>query len=173
MGQLTVAGTLPAMVTLPATSTSPATSTLQATSTLPGYAAADFDLAALNAGVEKISLESLKGRPVVLNFFATWCTTCRQEIPRLAHAYTQNEGKIHFIAIDLGDSLPGVKKFIREMGIPYPVLLDHQRASERSYQIRGIPTTYFLDSNGRIVDMYLGVIPEKILKQRLNQLIGR
>jgi thiol-disulfide isomerase/thioredoxin len=141
--------------------------------TLPGYPAAGFNLAALNAGgVEQISLESLKGKPLVLNFFATWCSPCRQEIPLLARAYTQNQERVEFVAIDLGEPAATVKKFIQTQQITYPVLLDPEHATERLYRVRGIPTTYFLDADGRIVDQHLGVLTEKTLQQYLNKLTG-
>jgi thiol-disulfide isomerase/thioredoxin len=170
--QAHLASTTPVAATRPPTSL-PSRTPPPPTATLPGYAAASFDLAALNAdGAERISLENLHGRPVVLNFFATWCSPCRQEIPLLSRLYTQNKDRVHFVAIALGESAPTVKQFIQAMRITYPVLLDSQRTTERAYRIRGIPTTYFLDTNGRIVDQHLGVLTEEALQKYLNELTG-
>lgn len=143
-------------------------------STLPGQPAAPFQLAALNApGVETFSLDSLQGRPVLLSFFATWCTSCRQEMPLFREAFARYHDRVQFILIDLGEHAPRVKQYIRDFQLPFPVLLDPKYTLERPYRVRGLPTSYFLDPHGRIVDQYLGVMTEKALQQRLDRLLGQ
>jgi thiol-disulfide isomerase/thioredoxin len=161
-------------ITTAATWTSTASPAPALLSTLPGQPAAPFHLTALNhPGFETISLDSLQGQPVLLSFFATWCTSCRQEIPLFRSASARYNDRVQFILVNMGEPASKVRQYIQELQLPFPVLLDPDYTLERPYQVRGLPTSYFLDPQGRIVDQYLGVMTEKALNQRLDRLLGQ
>lgn len=104
-----------------------------------------------------VSFESVlkSNKAVLLNFWATWCPPCREEIPDLIRL--QNEhGKSGFtvLGIDVGESPTKVSGFMNKMGINYPVLLDRDQQVAASYGIVGIPTSYLVSSDGRIIGEY-------------------
>lgn len=104
-----------------------------------------------------VSLEDAlkKNKAVLLNFWATWCPPCREEIPDLIRL--QNEyGKSGFtvLGINVGESAAKVSGFVNKMGINYPVLLDSEQSVATQYGIVGIPTSYLVSSDGKILGEY-------------------
>ncbi|MYL32431.1 redoxin domain-containing protein [Pontibacillus yanchengensis] len=130
-----------------------------------GKKAPDFQLTTLND--KKISLSNLKGEKVMINFWATWCPPCRAEMPDMEKFY-QNED-ITILAINLTSTESGlgdVRDFVKEFELSFPILLDKQNNIATSYQIRPIPTTYMVDSNGVIQHKALGAMNyEQMVKQ--------
>lgn len=122
-----------------------------------GEVAADFHLADLDGN--SVALSDFQGRPVLLNFWATWCTPCRDEIPLLETIHNdsrwQNE-ELVILAVNIGEGKSTVKDFVEEYGIPFTVLLDTERNVFRQYFVRGVPTTYFVDRKGVIQDVTIG-----------------
>jgi thiol-disulfide isomerase/thioredoxin len=155
--------------TLSASPTAP-----QPIATLPGWPAAPFELPVINVpGVETISLESLKGKSTMLGYFTTWCTTCRTELPVVAKIYEQMKDQVQFVYINGGESEPVVSKFIQEMGVNFPVILDYNTSVSHAYRVQVLPTSFFIDSNGRIVNYYLGAMTEDVLLDRLSKIIDQ
>lgn len=146
----------------------------QPLATLPGWPAAPFELRALNVpNVETIRLEDLKGKPTLLGFFATWCITCRTELPVVVKVHEQMKDRVQFVYIDYGETDPALNKFIQDMGINFPVLIDYDGKVGNAYRVLAMPTSFFIDSNGRIVNHYIGVMTEEILTDRLNRIIDQ
>ena len=100
-------------------------------------------------------------KAVLLNFWATWCPPCREEIPdliRLQNEYGQKGFTV--LGIDVGESPTKVSSFMNKMGINYPVLLDRDQQVATRYGIVGIPTSYLVSSDGKIIGEYHGATPD-------------
>jgi len=121
----------------------------------PDNLAPDFSLSLLNGGT--VALKELRGKPVVINFWATWCPPCRRELPALQAAFESYQGRIGFIAVDVKEDQAKVAAFVKELGLTFPVALDTDGAvSGVAYEVRGIPTTIFVDANGVVVARHVG-----------------
>ena len=112
-----------------------------------------------NPDGEAISLSDLNGHYVVLNFWATWCGPCKFEMPLLQELARDEEKAsegLMLLTINSGESADAVSQFMYEHGYSFPVLLDTQRSIARAYNVRAIPTTFFLDKDGIIRDIKVG-----------------
>jgi peroxiredoxin len=122
-----------------------------------GFLAPDFHVETLDG--EVLTLSDLRGRPVVLNFWATWCPPCRAEMPALEAAYREHgdEG-LEIVGMDATsqDSLPAVVAFVDELHLTFPIGLDTSGEVQRLYLIRAFPTTFFIDRQGTIREVAIG-----------------
>lgn len=108
---------------------------------------------------ETISLEDLRGKGVVLNFWASWCAPCRDEAPLLEAMWRrEKENGIVFIGLDYLDQEPAAKAYLAEFDITYPNGPDLQSAAARRYGIKGVPETFFIDADGMIQEVVVGPI---------------
>jgi thiol-disulfide isomerase/thioredoxin len=110
-----------------------------------------------------VSLKDFAGRPLVLNFFASWCGPCRAETPLLVRYARAYRGRVDFVGIDLTASEQGtapVASFIRQYHVPYPVLLDTTGRVAVSYMVASIPVTFVIDRTGIIRAVYRTALPE-------------
>lgn len=125
-----------------------------------GQPAPDFTLKTL-AG-EQVSLSQFRGRPVLINFWASWCPPCRLEMPDLVRAYeTHKKDDFVILAIDLTfqDSIEGAQRFADEFNMTFPVLLDETgEVTTDLYQLRGLPMSVFVDREGLVNRVYLGAM---------------
>lgn len=122
----------------------------------------------------EVSLASLRGRPVVVNFWATWCPPCRFEIPELAAFYRAHRGEcveVLGVAEDSGGA-GEVAAGAKELGIPYRVVLDPGAALARRFGISGLPHTVVLDGTGQVRRVFLGAIDRRQLEDALAPLLG-
>ena len=125
-----------------------------------GKLAPDFQLEDLEG--QSISLSDFRGKPVLINFWATWCPPCRDEMPYLQQIYEEWSGKgLVVLAIDIGESPSKVKEFLQSQELSLPVLLDAKENVAREYNITGIPTTFFIDKDGTIQVKLIGAFPSK------------
>ena len=126
-----------------------------------GNPAPNFKLPNLEG--KTVSLSDLRGKPVMLNFWATWCPPCRAEMPHIQQVYEEwSDNGLVVLAINLGESSSKVKEFVQSYGLSFPVLLDTKRDIAEKYNIRGlIPTTFFIDKNGIIQVKIIGAFPSK------------
>ena len=123
--------------------------------TVPPKAAPDFTL--LDIGGQQVSLQQYRGKVVFLNFWATWCIPCREEMPaleRLHQAYQAQD--LAIISIDLKESVDQVKAFFQKHGLSFPSLLDPNGVVFRDYLVAGMPTTYLIDRDGTILARGVG-----------------
>lgn len=118
--------------------------------------APDFELRTLTG--ETVRLRDLRGRPVILNFWATWCPPCRREMPALEVVWQQyNRGDVMVLGVDQGESPAVVEEFIRTAaGVSFPLLLDIDQSVGDAYLVHSMPTTFFIDAEGRIRDIRVG-----------------
>ena len=112
-----------------------------------GNAAPDFELPSVTTG-EIISSEDLKGRPVVINFWASWCIPCREEAPLLERAYREyRDDGVIFLGVNIKDADSAARAFIEEFDITYPNVRDVNQELTRPFGVLGLPETFFLDHN--------------------------
>jgi cytochrome c biogenesis protein CcmG/thiol:disulfide interchange protein DsbE len=136
---------------------SPSASSPSANTGKPLPAANSFRLKELDQPGQQISLADYAGKPVIINFFASWCTPCKKETPLLAKFYKSSHGKVVIIGVDANDEASPAKKFVQAADVTYPVAVDPFPAkTTTSYGVFALPQTFFLNSRHRIVKKILG-----------------
>ena len=124
-------------------------------------------LALVTLDAREQSLADFVGRPVVINLWASWCAPCQREMPALQRAQQQYPG-VHFVFANQGESREKVQRFLDLKGLALDnVLLDAKGELARHFQQRGLPTTFFFDANGALVDARTGELSEATIAQRL------
>jgi len=135
-----------------------------------GHPAPDFALQTLDG--ETVRLSDFAGKPVLVNFWATWCGPCRAEFPDFQEASVDNADKLVIIGINntTADQPDLVDDFVAEMGATFPIVLDQDGKVSESYQIRGLPTTIFVDRDGIVNEVFTGPINKAYIEAKLNEL---
>ncbi len=134
-----------------------------------GEKAPDFTLSDING--KNVSLSQYPGKVVILDFFATWCPPCREEIPdfiELERLY--GDKGFAMIGVALAD-LEDAKSFAGKFGINYPVLIDDGKTSGAYGPIRAIPTTFVIDKSGKIVKKYIGARSKEVFESDITELL--
>lgn len=135
----------------------------------PGNRNAAPDFTVTDGGGNRVSTADLSGKPVILNFWATWCPPCRSELPAFDKLYRQYGNEVSFMMIDLTDgyreTVEGVKKFISENGYTFPVYYDTEGSVAEAYNVSSIPFTVAVGRNGNIVGTHLGAMSEAALEK--------
>jgi thiol-disulfide isomerase/thioredoxin len=117
-----------------------------------GKPAPDFELDTLDG--QTVVLSQLRGRLVLVNFWATWCGPCRHEMPFLQ--YIHEKGGVMLLTVNVGESSSEVSQFMQSQGFSFTVLLDGEAAVAQKYNVMGIPTTLFIDKEGVIQNIKVG-----------------
>ena len=135
-----------------------------------GRAAPDFLLRSLDG--EAVRLSDLQGAPVVVNFWATWCPTCKAETPDLIAMYEQHRASgLTLIGVNLREADGPVQSFVEEYGVAYPVLMDRNGQVAGTWRIggpnNGVPSTYFIDSQGVVRLVVYGFVTEEKMAEGL------
>lgn len=129
--------------------------------------APDFSLDKLGGG--KISLADYKGKkPVVLDFWATWCPNCQRDIPHLNSFYQTYKDKVEVIGIDLQEDPPTVQQFVASRGVSYPIALDPNSQASQAYGVRYTNMHVLIDKNGNLVRVIAGDIQESDITSLIN-----
>ena len=138
-----------------------------------GYLAPDFAVVDLDSG-KTIHLSELRGQPVLLNFWATWCPPCRQEMPDLDRIAKDFAGKAHVLAVgaDPQETAETFRNFRQSLGLSLPVGVDSSGEAARLYGARAIPTSFFIDARGVIRSTRLGAMTYDMMREGL-QAAGR
>lgn len=120
-----------------------------------------------------LELGALRGKVVILDFWATWCPPCRAEIPNFIALYSAYKSKgFEMVGLAVGEEPGVVRQFAQKNGINYPLAVT-QGQVERAYGgIRGIPTTFVIDKKGRIVKKYVGFQERKVFERHIQQLLA-
>jgi cytochrome c biogenesis protein CcmG/thiol:disulfide interchange protein DsbE len=139
----------------------------------PDPAAKTFTLKQLGHAGQHVSLAAFAGRPVIVNFFASWCGPCQKETPLLARFYAQHHGRIQIIGVDSNDKTGNAVKFVAKMGVRYPVGVDPFPANTAvSYGVVALPQTFFLNARHHIVKHVIGGVTASELSAWADQLGG-
>jgi cytochrome c biogenesis protein CcmG/thiol:disulfide interchange protein DsbE len=140
---------------------------------LKGQPAPDFTLTRLDTG-EKVTLTQLRGRPLVLNFWASWCAPCQLEHPTLSHAAERYAAEANFFGVVFEDTAENARHFAQPMASSFPQLIDPQSRMAVDYGVTGVPETYFIDADGVIRDKVVGpLLDTQELASRLEALQQR
>ena len=138
---------------------------------LRGQPAPAFALKTLQNG-EIVSLEKLRGKPVVLNFWSTWCGPCRMEHPVLDWAFREYGTQAHFLGAVFEDTEENALGYIGRAGSPYPQLVDPKSQMAVDYGVAGVPETYFIDAEGIIRDKFVGPISRSVFAAQMRSVMG-
>lgn len=127
--------------------------------------APSFTLPSLRDPVQRVSLSAYRGHPVILNFFASWCTPCQRETPLLARFYRTSRANVVVIGVDADDKASAARRFVAAHGVQYPVGFESTPAVADAYGVSaiGIPETFFLDARHRIVKRIVGDVTMRSL----------
>jgi cytochrome c biogenesis protein CcmG, thiol:disulfide interchange protein DsbE len=117
-----------------------------------------FSLAALGRTGQKVSLSEYAGKPLIVNFWASWCEPCQQETPLLARFYRAQGGRVTIVGLDENDITSSALKFAAAKGVTYPLGFDPQLAAANAYGVVALPQTFFLNAHHQIVDRIFGAV---------------
>ncbi len=112
------------------------------------------------------SLASYRGRPVIVNFWATWCEPCKEEMP-LLQTSTSSHPDLVVLGIDNVEAPSKVRPFVDQLGVRFPILLDEDGSVLEHYQVLGLPTSFFVDRSGTLRSIYRGALTEDVLRDSL------
>lgn len=136
----------------------------------PKEAATDFTIELFDGG--SFTLSEHKGRPVVINFFASWCIPCKAEAPALDKVYKEHKIKnVAFLGIAVQDTAPAAMGFVEENGITFPAGLDKDSKIKEAFGVYGVPVTYFIDKNGKINYTHAGMLTEDLIRYELDKIL--
>jgi len=116
-----------------------------------------------------LSLKDLKGKKVVLNFWATWCPPCKEEIPELVSFYKNNHDQVEILAVHV-DNNQNIKEFVQQYGMKFPVVIDRNSLVSNLYGVFVVPTTFFIDENGYVRARHIGPLNQEQLHNYLKQM---
>lgn len=136
--------------------------------------APDFTMQDANGNTVKLS--DFKGTPVVLNFWTSWCSYCKSEMPYFESAYKQYGDKVKFVMLNIVNSERNSedgKNYIQNSGFTFPVFYETEGKAMAMYGVRGFPATFFIDKDGKLVDRNLGAISEEQLNRNTQSLLGQ
>ena len=135
--------------------------------------AADFTV--YTATGEEVRLSALRGQPVIVNFFATWCPPCKAELPDFDSAAARYGDRICFLMVDLlggySESVAGTQQFTEENGYSFPLYFDITGEAADAYSVTSIPTTLAVDAEGRLVYSHTGMLSAAEIETLINSLL--
>ncbi len=129
----------------------------------------------LRAALEdpELSLAELRGFPVVVNFWASWCIPCKDEAPALAAAARAHRGRVVFLGVDVQDFASDARSFLRKHRVPYASVRDGEGSAYDAYGLTGVPETYYLDARGRAVAHSPGAVSREDVETGIAAALGR
>ena len=136
-----------------------------------GKPAPQFAMQLLGGG--EFRLSDHEGRPLVINFWASWCPPCRQESPAFERQWRRyRDTGIQFVGVDIQDDVSDAEAYVREFGLTFPNGLDPDGKITIDYGVIGLPVTFFVGSSGIVEGRWVGAIPEEKLEEWVNTLVA-
>ena len=136
----------------------------------PKVEAPDFTVE--NADGEEVKLSDYVGKPIVLNFWASWCSPCKSEMPEFNAAWEELEGEVQFLMVNMTDgsreTIDTAKEYVEGEGFTFPVLFDTNSEAAIAYGAYSLPTSYFIDAEGYVVARAVGAIDRDTLQKGLD-----
>lgn len=130
------------------------------------------DFAVTTFDGQELRLSDLRGQVVMLDFWASWCSPCRQEAPALAAAYPGYKAQgVEFLGVAIWDVESETRVFVEESGATYPMGVDTKGNIAIDYGLTGIPEKYFIDADGRIVRKFVGPVTEEVLANVFSEIL--
>ena len=120
---------------------------------------------------EQFMLNEQLGTPIVLNFWATWCGPCRNELPTLQLASERFQGRVQIVGIDQGERSEDVARFVEEFGLTFTIPMDPTLEVGSLYAVRAMPTTFFIDRNGIIRYLWIGEMNSVTLTEGIAEIL--
>ena len=137
-----------------------------------GGDAPDFELARLSG--DRIALSDYRGRVVLVNFWATWCKPCEDEMPSMERLYQAlSPAGFELVAVSVDETPEEVARFRDRLGVSFPIALDPGQEVSRRYQTQGFPESLLIDADGRIVERYVGPRDWSIYEPRIRSLMAQ
>ena len=135
-------------------------------------AAKAFTLEDVRAGRPPVSLEALRGKPVVLNFFGSWCPPCVREMPALQAMSERYRDRVAFVGVTFNDGREAAQGVLERTGATYPAAFDAKSELANDYGLRVMPTTWFIDARGNLLERKDGEFSEVQLRTTIDRLFG-
>lgn len=131
------------------------------------------DITVYDAQGKAVKLSDMRGKPVVLNLWASWCSPCKQEMPGFQSACEKYDGQVQFMMVNLTgqDKREDAKAFLDQTGYTFPVYFDTDDSAAMNYSTGSIPTTIFIDKDGYLVTYAIGAISEAVLEQGIGMIM--
>lgn len=135
----------------------------------PGQLAPDFVMKYGDG--KKVKLSDLRGQPVMLNFWATWCAPCKAEMPEIVNAYeAQKDSGLVVLGVNAEETAQQASEFMQEYNMQFPVVLDSRGDLQQLYMVRGLPTSIFIDRDGKIAVRWAGLLNQDLLDEYLTEI---
>lgn len=165
LATVAVAAVAAALAAGPSRNESPRLARLEETKPAPR-----FDLPALSDPGKRVKLADFDGKPLVVNFWASWCVPCRKEMPAFQAAAARLRASVAFVGVNNRDSRDDALKFLRDTGVTYPSGYDPRGDTARDYSLLGMPTTVFVTPDGQIAAVRTGEVSAEELDKTLAEL---
>ena len=119
-----------------------------------------------------VSVSDLRGRPVLLNFWATWCIPCRAEMPELQYESRKFGDSVRIIGVDEGEPVADIRQFVTEIGVTYPMWRDPSDQVDRILKAPGLPYSIYMDRNGKVRTVKIGLMVRAYIDDQLKQALA-
>lgn len=136
-----------------------------------GGKAPEFTLVGLDGTSHKLS--DFQGKPVMVNFWATWCPPCEREMPAIQEQYLKRNKDVVILAVNMGESKVSVQAFQAKYGLSFPILLDKSEEVRKNYGVMNYPTTFFIKPDGKIYEVMVGEMDKAYLDKTFTAMLGR
>jgi thiol-disulfide isomerase/thioredoxin len=136
-----------------------------------------IDFTVVDASKKDFKLSAAFGKPIILNFWASWCPPCKSEMPEFQKAYEKYGSDIQFIMVNLTDgereTIGSASAFVKKQGYTFPIYFDANQDAANAYQINSIPDTYFIDKDGKVAASVQGMLDAATLQKGIDLITGK